>query len=361
MGLTAGLVILVKAVTGMVLAYEEQIVDFAERDLQHVSVPSPETPRLSPAALVEKAQAAVTKGKFSGLTIKSDPTTSAMVNFGREGGAYYVNPYTGDVLGKESKTHDFMHAVDDFHRWFGFREKGRPVSGAATLIFFFISLSGIYLWWPSTWSTSKLKSITVFNGRLSGKARDFNWHNVAGFWCMPVLALIAATGVIMSYQWANDLLYRATGNEPPPAAAPQRPMGGDKAKSAEPELPGSVYDVNALFATAEKQVSGWKSIALRLPQKPGGPVNAFILEEEYKVGIPKRSQLTLDAATAEIKKWEPFSETNSGRKARTWARYLHSGEAGGLIGQTIAFIAAGAAVLLTWTGFALSWRRFFRS
>ncbi|MEI9892584.1 MAG: hypothetical protein WDN28_01340 [Chthoniobacter sp.] len=33
---------------------------------------------------------------------------------------------------------------------------------------------------------------------------------------LPLLLIITLTGVIMSYAWANDLLYRLTGNEPPP-------------------------------------------------------------------------------------------------------------------------------------------------
>ena len=35
------------------------------------------------------------------------------------------------------------------------------------------------------------------------------------------LFLIVITGVIMSYAWANNLLYRMTGNPPPPPQAAQ--------------------------------------------------------------------------------------------------------------------------------------------
>jgi uncharacterized iron-regulated membrane protein len=39
-------------------------------------------------------------------------------------------------------------------------------------------------------------------------------------------------------------------------------------------------------------------------------------------------------------------------------RPVHTGEAGGVIGQTLAGIASLAGVVLVWTGLALTWRRF---
>src|SRR6266404_5946802 len=71
-----------------------------------------------------------------------------------------------------------------------------------------------------------------------------------------------------------------------------------------------------------------------------------------------RSQLTLDRATGEIVRWEAFSSYNSGRRLRAWARFTHTGEAGGLLGQTIAVMASAGAALLVVTGLSLGVRRF---
>jgi uncharacterized iron-regulated membrane protein len=32
---------------------------------------------------------------------------------------------------------------------------------------------------------------------LKGKARDFNWHNVIGVWCLPVLIVLTTTGMVI--------------------------------------------------------------------------------------------------------------------------------------------------------------------
>jgi uncharacterized iron-regulated membrane protein len=71
----------------------------------------------------------------------------------------------------------------------------------------------------------------------------------------------------------------------------------------------------------------------------------------------KRAQLTLDARSGEVVKWEPFSSYNLGRRLRTWGRFTHTGEAAGIFGQTIAATASAGAAVLVWTGLALALRR----
>ena len=65
----------------------------------------------------------------------------------------------------------------------------------------------------------------------------------------------------------------------------------------------------------------------------------------------------MDRATGEIVKWEPYASQSPGRRLRTWSRWIHTGEAGGVIGQTVAGLVSAGAVVLVWTGIALAWRR----
>lgn len=55
-----------------------------------------------------------------------------------------------------------------------------------------------------------------------GKARDWNWHNVFGFWCLPILLTISLTGAVIGYRWASDLVYAAAGEKAPARAEGQR-------------------------------------------------------------------------------------------------------------------------------------------
>ncbi len=358
----AGLVIITMAATGAMMAFEHQIVDWAEKDVRIVAIPAPGAQRMTLDDIAAAAQKEKPKGKVSAITLKNDPTASAVVSFGREG-TLYVNPYTGLVLGGESKAHDALHFIEDIHRFLGKREIGKPITGAANFAFFILLVSGLYIWIPSKWTKRNVKRIAVFGKELKGKARDWNWHNVIGIWLSPFILITTLTGLIMSYTWATNLLYHATGNEPPPAQNQQRPMGGkpgeakkDDMKKEEPPVQLAAFDLFA--ANAISKVTAWEAVNIRLPQKPGGPVTANILEDDPTYGIPVRSALQLDAATAEPKKWEPFAEANMGRVLRVWARYLHTGDVGGLPGQIVAFLSACGITLMVWTGISLSLRRY---
>ena len=360
-GVVAGAVIFLMSATGVILMYEHQIVEYAERDVREV-VPPVSAAKLSLDEIIAKARAQSPDARPTGVILRNQPTSSVAVGFGREG-AVYINPYDGAVLGKESKLHNWFHDVTDWHRWLGREGEGRAtaraITGACNLAFFWLAITGVYLWWPRSWHWRGLKSSLLFNPRLRGKARDWNWHNVIGFWSSGVLVVLTLTAAVMSYQWANDLLYRLTGSEPPPRAqgpgpsaqAPQRRDDGE----VRGRKPPASFD--AFLARAEQQVPGWIMMMMRLPARGDGPVTVLI-QEPSAPHIFARSHLVLNRTNAEIVKWEPYGAANMGRKLRIWARGIHTGEALGFVGQTVAGLASLGGCLLVWTGFAMAWRRF---
>jgi uncharacterized iron-regulated membrane protein len=399
-GLVTGLVILIMAATGVLIAFERPILAFTERDVRTVPFPVSGTPRLDLDALVASAREAVPAGRLSGITLRADPSASAVINFGREQ-TIFVNPYTGVVLGEGAKVlRDFFHVMTDWHRWLGregeSRDVGRAITGACNTAFGVMVITGFYLWWPHRWTRQALKAIMVPNLALQGKPRDWNWHNTAGFWSASILLCITLTGLVMSYQWANDLIYTLTGS-----ALPPRPPGFSEGRAAasanrrngpEPRVTGvspvegirrqtraegkstmerqeravdsSASDsipqrasLQALFAAATQQAPHWRSMTVRLPQR-GATQLTVTLEEANSPHPYPRSILTLDAATATVLQWEPYASYNLGRTIRAWVRPVHTGEAGGLIGQVVAALASAGGVVLVWTGLALAWRRF---
>jgi uncharacterized iron-regulated membrane protein len=361
-GVVAGAVVLVMSVTGVLLTFERQILEWADRSApgHRVTLPSPGTPqlqrlsRLPVETLIGKAS-----GKPSSVIVQADPAAPVAVSLGRER-TVYVDPYTGQVLGEGApKVRAFFHAVTDWHRALGAegerRDLGRAVTGACNLAFLVLVVSGLYLWLPRRWSWAQVRGVLWFRRGLPGKARDFNWHNVIGFWSWGPLFLIVLTGVVLSYPWASGLLYRLAGEEPPPAR--QGPPGGG-GRGGREEGPVELGGLNELWAVAERQVPGWRTITMRLPGSPEDPVTFSILQGHR--GRPDlRSQLSLDRATGEVEKWEPYASQSTGRRLRTWSRWVHTGEAGGVIGQTVAGLVSAGAVVLVWTGIALACRRFF--
>jgi uncharacterized iron-regulated membrane protein len=360
-GLVAGTVVLSLSVTGVLLAFEPQLAAFSERHLRSVTPPAPDAPRQQLDAIIAAAQAASAGAAASRVIVRSDPIASVVVSLGGED-AVFVDPYQGRVLGPLSGLHRAMHTVVEWHRWFGSRELGRPVTGACNLAFLGLALSGLSLWWPRGGSRPAVRAVTVLDLGLRGRARDFNWHTTIGFWCAPVIIVLTLTGTMISYQWASDLLYRLTGNEPPAVAGagprggrPEgRPAGGARERRGTPATPAVL---NAVPAHADRLVPGWVSFTVRLPPLPGAPVTVLIEEPSGWHPSP-RSQLTLDATTAAVVRWEPFAQANLGRTLRSWVRPLHTGEAFGIAGQLVAGLASAGAVVLVWTGPSLAWRRY---
>lgn len=359
-GVIAGAVIFIMSATGVILTYERQMVEYAEREMREV-VPPAGAAKLSLNELVAKARVHNPGARPTAVVLRNDPTASVAVGFGRDG-AVHLNPYTGAALGKESKLRDWFHDVTDWHRWLGREGEGRAtaraITGACNLAFFWLAITGVYLWWPRSWHWRGLKSSLLFNPRLRGKARDWNWHNVIGFWSSGVLVVLTLTAAVMSYPWANDLLYTLTGSEPPPRAqGPAGPQAQQRRGGGEARERKQLASFDAFFARAEQQVPGWVTIMMRLPARGDGPVN-LLIQEPAAPHIFARSQLTLNQNSAETVKWEPYAAASTGRKLRVWVRGLHTGEALGIMGQTVAGLASLGGCFLVWTGVAMAWRRF---
>ena len=353
-GVTGGVIIFLMSVTGVLLTYERQISDWADASTYAVERRDG-VPRLGVEALAARVRE-TTGHSAARVTIHADPSAAAEIGF--EGApSIYVDPWSGAVLGEGSRrVSAFFRFVTDLHRWLAVsgwsRHAARAVTGAANLGFLFIVLSGLYLWWPRTWTLKHVRSVAWFRRGLSGKARDFNWHNVIGLWMWVPLVFVVASGVVISYPWAGNLVYRVVGEEPP---APRGPGGPPPAADA-PPVAAPTDGLDALWARAERQTPGWRSISLQLPKSLDTPVSFSI--DEGDGGQPqKRASLALDRATGEVVRWEPFSSFTTGRQLRVFFRFAHTGEYFGLVGQTIAGVASAGAAVLAWTGIALAWRR----
>ena len=397
-GLVAGSVILIMSVTGTLLTFQQSVLKIVERSQRYVDPPSPGAPRLDVDALLARVRSAVPDAEPTTVTLDSDPRVTAAVALGQRG-TVFVNPYTGDVLGSGSaRARAFYRSVTSWHRYLSVegenRATARAITGACNAAFLVLALSGIYLWWPKQWTWRHVSAVTLFRSGLSGKARDFNWHNVIGFWCAPILVILTASGMVISYTWASNLVYTVTGSpRPAPAAGRGGGPGGETAGGRggrgggassrrassgwwrawrwptcarrtdrnrcaprPPQDDAPRATLASLVARAEQQVPTWRTMIVRLPQRPGGPV-AFSMSDLEHWNSFARSTLTLDGRTGAEIRWEPYAATSRGQKLRGWMRFAHTGELGGLTGEAIAGLASAGGAFLVYTGVALALRR----
>jgi uncharacterized iron-regulated membrane protein len=441
-GLAAGGVIAVVAFTGATMAFEKQVIAWAERDLRHVSPPTPDAPRLPLETIIAQLRTSHPDARPASVIVSSDPTEPLTFSLGRTG-SLYVDPYTGEAKPSGAReVRAFFRLMLTWHRWLGVSspppgrpesaegsapvartvpaaegesadadrgerpERGPPgartggfnarqfagsVVGIACIIFLTLCLSGLYLWWPRSWSWRAVKATSLLNPKLRGKARDFNWHNAIGLWSAPLLLVITFTGLVMAYRGFASWVY--------PRPEGQAAFGpGGPAVTVPTPPPGAVLlGPDALLAAAQKEVPRWDTITLRLAgaqgrggrgmggrggpgrgearggegrggeARPGGgesrassgpsPASLSVRESGWP---PHTTTLQLDPYTGALLRRSGLSDLSFRLALRSLNRTLHTGEAGGLFGQTLAFLACLGGLFLVYTGFALSFRRFFK-
>ncbi len=373
-GCVAGVVVLIMSVTGVMLTYERQMLARADRGSYRVEPPAGTQPLEVNdllARLSQNHEGGLPRG--SSLVMRSDPGEPVELSIGREG-SVYASPYDGSILGKSNPgTRRTFQKITAWHRWLGSEGEGRAtakaITGACNLAFLFLVASGMYLWLPKVWSMRHIRPILWFKGGLSGKARDFNWHNVFGIWAAVPLLIVVASAVPMSYPWGTALVYWLAGSEapavkgPPPSGGLTKGGGGERRERPEGGERGArgidlatVPALAPMWARARQEAPDWRSISMRIPEREGADI-AFLIDSGDGGQPQLRSTLTLDASGA-VKRVETFSNGDAGRQWRMWTRFAHTGEYYGVVGQTIAGLASLAGVFLVWTGIALALRRF---
>ena len=356
-GVTAGLVILVMSVTGALLALKPQILNAIDKDVRFVTPPE-EGSRLGVHAIVASVQRERPGARPATVTLQADPGVGrgrprprrhdlrrslfrprarrgidARADVVPDGGR--LAPVARRVR-RQSRDRARRHRRQQPRLLPARGDRSVPVVAALVVL------------------VERPRHHLVSAAR-NGRARDFNWHNVIGLWCAPVLIVLTITGVVMSYPWANALLFRLAGSPAPVSnAGAGAPGGGSRGDDAPPApLPDNL---DALWSRAEEQVPAWRTITARLPARAGAPA-AFTIVDGRSWNAFARSQLTVDVATASVSKWEPYEASSRGQKWRGWVRFGHTGELGGVPGQIVAGLASAGGAVLVWTGLALAFRR----
>lgn len=353
LGTTGGIVVLIMSVTGVLLSYERQMTYWADMRAYNAGPPYKGAERIPIETLLTKFRKAQPDAMPVQLTLHSDAAAPVALSLS-DGRTLFVDAYSGETLGEGAKsTREFFRVVTNWHRWLAASDENRAAARAVTeacnFAFLFIIISGFYMWWPRSWQWSHIRNVIWFKGNLFGKARDFNWHNVIGSWCAAPLFIIVLSGVVMSYNWANDLVYRIHGESPQPRGV--QPTGEGRERPTRPAIEG----LNVMLARAQSQTLDWRSINFRMPTSNNAPVS-FTIDASYGGQPQKKGDLTL-RRNGDLVRWEPFASNTPGRRMRIWFRFAHTGEAAGLPGQTIAGLATAGALVLIYTGPALAWRR----
>ena len=353
-GVATGLVVFVLAATGVLLTYETQILRWAEHRVGIEAVGERlDADALAEAALIE------TGGQATALVFENDPDAPVTATTGRRG-KLLLDPYTGAALGDgETGVARVFEVATGLHRWLSFSgmsEAGRAVTGVANLGFFFLLLSGAYLWLPRIWRWARIKYTVLFRRSYpNAQVRDYHWHHIFGFWALIPLIVVVFTGVTMSYdrvQGAVMTLVGVGGEEE--GGGPGRPGGEERGTTLQLAAGGATPA--ELLAAAEAHDPAWQRVTLTLPLTSGDTVTAMV--DTGPGRRPTRQEtLTLAKADASVVETRGYSDQPTAVRTFLFLRFGHTGEFFGLLGQTLAGLASLATLFMVYTGLALAWRR----
>ncbi|MFT4031502.1 MAG: PepSY-associated TM helix domain-containing protein [Siphonobacter sp.] len=351
LGLASGIVVFVVAITGCILAFQREIED----STQAYRYVTPGGKPLAPSVLKAKAEAVINGKKANGV-LYNMANRSAEVGFYNPDPEYYyvvyMNPYTGAVQKIWDEDTDFFHWILHGHYYLWLPEKvGQPIVATATLVFMFLLISGLVLWWPKNKNASKQRFSIKWNA--AWRRKNYDLHNVLGFYTMIFGLLFAVTGLVWGFQWFSQSLYTATGGK------------GSDAYVIPPSdtttyLPQNASIADQVWVKLNQQYPNHQGIYLSIPLDKVSSIFSYVnfrAGTYYKVDYHYFDQYTGKEVPAEGPYTGSYADANFAKKLRRMNYDIHVGAIWGLPGKIIACIASLIIASLPVTGVVIWWGR----
>jgi uncharacterized iron-regulated membrane protein len=350
LGLASGLIVLLLGITGCILAFEVEIRNMTE-SFRNVKEENKEI--LSPSVLKVIAEKKLASGKALGIEYPGKGKAAVAAYYDETHyELVFMNPYSGEILKHKNMTKDFFRFILDghFYLWLP-NHIGQPIAASATLIFLIMMITGLILWWPKNKAARKQR----FSVKWSAKWRRKNYdlHNVLGFYMTWVAIFIAITGLVFGFQWVAKSLYWVTSG------------GIAKEVDAHP-----VSDTTKQAATVNMADYLWKQHAADVKEKeslgiyfaslPTDPVEVVVNHRPgtyYNSDYFHYDQYTGKLMPASGSYDGKFEEANMADKIVRMNYDMHVGAILGLPGKLLAFFASLIAASLPVTGCIIWWGR----
>lgn len=207
LGMISGILVFIIAITGCIYAFQYEIQELTQ---SYRFVNEQEKPFLLPSQLIEIAEKTLPDKHVHAVMYEGRERAAKAIFFSFEEHYYdfvYINPYTGEVLKVKDEYQDFFRIILDghFYLWLP-PDIGQPLSAGATLVFLIMVISGLILWWPASKKGVKQRFTIKWNVRW--RRKNYDLHNVLGFYVSWMAILFAITGLVWGFTWFRDGVYK---------------------------------------------------------------------------------------------------------------------------------------------------------
>ena len=214
LGLASGIIVFIIALTGCLYAFQEEIQDITE---EYRFVQKQDAPFLLPSQLEKIARNEFPDKSLHAIKYNGPDKSAEAIFYQYEPTYYYIiylNPYTGKVLEKANMEEGFFRFMLDghFYLWLP-HEIGQTVCASATLIFLFMLITGLILWYPKNKKAARQRFWFRWKDGMKWKRKNYDLHNITGFYVMSIGLIFAITGLVWGFQWFAFCYYTAIGGE----------------------------------------------------------------------------------------------------------------------------------------------------
>lgn len=363
LGLPAGLVLFVVALTGAIYALRPEVVGIGRPDL---SIVDEGKDLLPPYQLIDGIRSTVYRSPadssnliygvtYEGRT-QAAQVTAKIGNSRRS--ILFVNPYTGQLLHTEHSSYDIFRWAMNGHRslWLP-REIGKPIIGWSILAFIIVSLTGLVIWMPRKLNKKSLRAVSTIKWGAKRPRLFLDLHNVVGIYTLAFALAIAVTGLTWSFDWWANGYYGLL-------------TGGDTLETW--VVPKS--DVSRATQTGHTDSLLWQSVQRKYPIASDGSSLRFDVptDEDGVYTVVYNPDGDLRYSRAEYNFYDRYTlqqvaggglygiaqdKLSIGQRIYRMTYDIHSGSIGGWVGRYIAFFVSLALCLLPITGIYLWWRK----
>ncbi|EOR96015.1 putative iron-regulated membrane protein [Arcticibacter svalbardensis MN12-7] len=351
LGLISGILVLFLGITGCILAFE--------REIENVTQPYrftkvEQSPLLRPSELKKIADQEL-PGKAA-HSIGYEPGKSATaVYYGDKPEAYYyivfLNPYTGKVLEVKNMSDDFFRIIimGHFYLWLP-PHIGQPILASATLVFVLLMITGIILWWPRHKAALKQRFTIKWHARW--RRRNYDLHNVFGFYVTWVAIFLALTGLVMGFQWFSNSVYWIASGGRQEVAYQEIYSDSIRIMNKASNIPA----MDKLWYKTMKENPGYKgSIEIHPPENAKSVIEVAMNPNTgtfWQYTYLFYDQYTLKEK--EVKhRYGKLQNASIADKIMRMNYDIHVGAIGGIAGKIIAFLASLIAASMPITGFLI--------
>lgn len=352
LGLTSGLIVLIIAVTGCLYAFQAEIQNLTQ---PFRFVQPQQAAFLPPSQIRQIAESQLPRKHPHSVQYGTSRDAARVVFYNSDPEYYYtvwINPYNGEVLKVKNMNRDFFRVVLMGHYYLWLPPAiGQYIVIIATIVFVVMLITGLVLWWPRNRAARKQRFSVKWNA--AWRRKNYDLHNVPGFYMTWIVIFMAITGLVFGWQWLAGSIYDMAGGKK--SLQFQQPLSD----TTQPVQTASIPAVDRLYMQMKQAHTDAETIEVHFPESHAATIEVAMNTDAgtyWKTDYRYFDQHTLqELPVTHI--YGRFRDATGADKLLRMNYDIHVGAILGFPGKMLAFFASLIAASLPVTGFLIWWGR----